>query len=157
MHSPKIQCAYTVSLHTIKLNHEKTALHVHQHTKVFHLSENILVTPDCFPPLNELLFSYENYFLKQQSVFSSSQSQKRLWSFNNMTWCSPLCWATGRDTCYCQCVRSFATLSLHCRHFWCKQLSTVITFAWNNNRSKPTRHVSIWDNGVVILEWLRGK
>ena len=47
-------------IHTIKLNSVKTVLQV-----LFRLSQNILITPDWFPSLNELVFSYENdYFQK---------------------------------------------------------------------------------------------
>ena len=47
----------SVCIHNIKLKTEKNVLQVHRLTKVFHLSENILVMHDWFPSMSELVSS----------------------------------------------------------------------------------------------------
>ena len=107
---------------------------MHQHIKVIHHSENILVMLDSIPFLNELVslcMKINEFSTNINHVFFFLKSQK--WPFDNVLL------GTGRDSCIRQCVRLVAALSLHCRHFL--QMSPL-SETTSGTVSEHTRHVS---------------
>jgi len=120
---------------------------------VIYYSENILVTLDWFPSMNDLVSSDMKINQCSMSVshqFSRSHKCGRLITF---------CWALGCDGCCRHCVRLAAALSRHCRFFF--EVNTFLQMSQLSETTSGTvtehaRHVSMLNDTVVISEGLCG-
>ena len=120
---------------------------MHQHIKVIHHSENILVTFDWHSSMNELMSSdikVRDCSKSVNHVFSFSQSHK---CGRFVTFCNVLL-GPGCDSCCHQCVRLVAALLFPGRYLWCEHLSTGVTVVWNN-----TRHSSWTYQTGIYVRW----
>ena len=120
----------------------------------FQFSQNMLVTPDWFPSLNELVFSYKNIFFHkwQSQMFSSSRSQKRCG--RSIMWIYVLhFWEAQGVTLDTINVGGFLQLC-----YFIADTSDANTFRQLSHLpetttevSESTTYVSIWDNTVIIV------